>query len=90
MSKVGAPLGNNNATKNLAWRDALIRALKQHQEAGVPRGEALNRIAEGVIRQALKGDTAAIVEIANRLDGKSAQGFNLTQDSELTIIHRCE
>ena len=90
MAKAGAPIGNNNATKAQAWRGALNRALAQYKEDGVPRGEALNRIAERVVRQALAGDKDCIAEIANRLDGKAVQGIAIAQDGPLTIVHRCE
>ena len=89
MAKAGAPIGNNNAIKNQAWRGALNRALAQFAEDGVPRGQALNRIAERVVRQALAGDRDCIAEIGNRLDGKAVQGVAVTQNEPLTIIHRC-
>ena len=90
MAKAGAPVGNNNATKAQAWRGALNRALAQFAEDGVPRGQALNRIAERVVRQALKGDKDAIAEIANRLDGKATQGVSIASEGPLTIVHRVE
>ena len=90
MAARGGQLGNNNATKAQAWRGALNRALAQFAEDGVPRGQALNRIAERVVRQALNGDQHAIAEIANRLDGKAVQGISVAQDGPLTIVHRCE
>lgn len=90
MAKVGAPVGNNNAGKNHVWRGALNRALAQYQENGVPRGQALNLIAERVVKQALNGDTAAIAEIANRLDGKPSQAVSVAQDSVISIVHRAE
>lgn len=90
MAARGGQLGNNNATKGQAWRGALNRALAQFAEGGVPRGQALNRIAERVVRQALAGDSFAIAEIANRLDGKAVQGVTVTQQGPLVIVHRCE
>lgn len=90
MAARGGQVGNNNATKAQAWRGALNRALAQYQADGVPRGQALNRIAERVVRQALAGDRDCIAEIANRLDGKAVQGIAIAQDGPLAIVHRCE
>ena len=90
MATRGGQLGNSNATKAHAWRGALNRALAQYQSDMVPRGQALNLIAERVVRQALEGDRDSIAEIANRLDGKAVQGISVAQDGPLTIVHRCE
>ena len=90
MAKVGAPVGNNNAGKNHVWRGALNRALSQYQGNGIPRGQALNLIAERVVKQALQGDKDSIAEIANRLDGKPSQAVSVAQDSAITIVHRIE
>ena len=90
MAKVGAPVGNNNAGKAHMWRGALNRALVQYQADGVPRGQALNLIAERVVKQALRGDAAAIAEIANRLDGRPSQAVSVAQDSVISIVHKVE
>jgi hypothetical protein len=90
MATRGGQPGNDNATKNHLWRGALNRALAQYKADGVPQGEALNRIAERVVQQALKGDKDCIAEIANRLDGKAVQGLAVTQTEPLTIVHRVE
>jgi len=36
-SKVGAPFGNNNASKNKPWRDAIDRALTAREKKGADR-----------------------------------------------------
>lgn len=90
MAMRGGQPGNDNATKNHLWRGALTRALAQFKADGVPQGEALNRIAERVVRRALEGDKDCVAEIANRLDGKAVQGVAVSQSEPLTIIHRVE
>lgn len=69
-NKGGGQPGNKNATKRQPWRRALDRELAQYEATGVPRGEALSKIAIKCIEQALDGCPIARAEIANRLDGK--------------------
>lgn len=74
---MAAPLGNQNAKKAKRWQDALNKALARFEsdELKVKAGEALDKIAEGVVMDALKGDKDARAEIGNRLDGKPAQAI---------------
>ncbi len=78
---MAAPQGNNNKTKNKPWADALRRALARFEDKDTKPGEALNRIASQYVNSAINGDKDAIVEIANRLDGKPAQSLNVDEDS---------
>lgn len=73
----GAPLGNQNAKKAKRWQDALNKALARFatEDGKVKAGEALDKIAETVVIQALAGDRDAWQEIGNRLDGKVAQAI---------------
>ena len=77
--KSGAQPGNNNAGKNKAWREALDKELKQYvnKDASIERGQALRRIARGVVEAALDGNKDAYQEIANRLDGRPAQSVSV-------------
>ena len=77
--KTGAQLGNNNAARTKPWRDALEKAIKQYidRKSGIQRGEALFRIATQVVKQALDGNTGAIQELGNRLDGKPHQSMDI-------------
>jgi len=73
MAGTGAPLGNRNAAKGKRWESALTKALARYSDDRIKAGEALDKIALEVVRKALGGDTQAITEIANRLDGKALQ-----------------
>ncbi len=67
MAERGAPLGNDNATKNRLWADTLRRALLAED------GKTLRRLAERLIERAADGDVPALKEIGDRIDGKSKQ-----------------
>lgn len=74
---MGAPVGNQNAKKAKRWQDALLKALTRYENpaAQIAAGQALDKIAELVVMQALAGDKDSWVEIGNRLDGKPAQAI---------------
>jgi hypothetical protein len=73
----GAPLGNQNAAKAKRWQDALHKALVrfEKEDGSVKAGQALDKIAETVVSQAIAGNKDAWQEIGNRLDGKVPQGI---------------
>jgi ribosomal protein L17 len=72
---MAAPKGNRNASKGKDWTSALRRVLAQYEnpEAKISKGEALSKIAEQCVVQAIAGDAVARAEIANRLDGKPTE-----------------
>lgn len=74
---MAAPVGNKNAKKAKDWENALRRVLAQYEdpEAKIAPGEALAKIAEKCVLQAIAGDKDARAEIANRLDGKVPQAI---------------
>lgn len=80
----GAPIGNQNAAKAKRWQDALHKALVRFEskDGAIKAGEALDKIAETVVLQALAGNKDAWQEIGNRLDGKPAQAIIATGDEE--------
>jgi hypothetical protein len=82
---MGAPVGNKNGAKGKTWADAIRKALAQYADDTVERKEALHKIALKVVEKALSGDTAAVKEIGDRLDGKPAQTIMGDDDSPLTI-----
>lgn len=76
MSIVGAPVGNKNAARGTRWRDAIDRALDKVSRA--ESKEALDEIAEKLVREAMAGNAEARREIGDRLDGKAIQRAELT------------
>ena len=71
---VGAPIGNKNATKNKPFLDAMRRALAQNPQK-------IGRIVDKVLEKAEEGESWAVKEIADRLDGKAVQA-NTLEDAE--------
>lgn len=87
MVSKGAQPGNTNAVRGKQWRDALRKklALFADEENKIVRGQALDGIAEVVVKQALAGNKDAIQEIGNRLDGKPHQSMDIS-----TVAARAE
>lgn len=75
---MGAPVGNNNATKNKCWREALQRIVAK-------RPKDLEQVAEALFAAAKQGDIAAIKELGDRLDGKASQDVNAKVEGNLTV-----
>lgn len=68
----GRPRG---AWANKAWRDALrVAVLRPLDEVVEPRTQ-LEALVQQLITNAKGGDTAALREVADRLDGKPAQAI---------------
>lgn len=69
---MAAPQGNSNARKAKRFEGAITRALaKIAQGAGVEAG--IDKLAEQLVQAAADGEQWALIEVANRLDGKPAQ-----------------
>lgn len=65
---MGAPVGNQNATADKRlWASTLRRALLADD------AKKLRSLAEKLIARAEEGDTAALKEIGDRIDGKPKQ-----------------
>jgi hypothetical protein len=88
MLRRGAPIGNRNAARGFAWRNALDWALKNYESAHVAKGAALRAIAMQLVDDAIRGDMSAVNEIANRLDGKAPSAIAIAQDTAVEVIHR--
>ncbi len=67
----GAPIGNKNAIKNKLWAETLRRAIAQDS------GDRVRKAAEKLLDSAARGEQWAIKELADRLDGRSAQSTTL-------------
>lgn len=84
MAGRGAPKGNKNASKEKRWAGALRRALAEYEDETCRPGEALQKIAQNVVRDAVAGDWESIQEIACREDGKPAQSVDMNINDERT------
>lgn len=80
----GNPGGKPKSAK--LFRDALITELKR-TDGDVER---IQRVAEKLVLNALDGETAAIKEIADRIDGKVPQGIVGDDEKPISLIHRIE
>jgi hypothetical protein len=88
---MAAPLGNQNARKAKDWEKALRRVLAQYESEKVPKGEALAKIAEACVIQAMAGDKDARAEVANRIDGKVPQAIvGDDEEAPLRVATRIE
>ncbi len=69
----GAPEGNQNAVKGKRWSQAIDRALAMRSKsAGI---EALDVLAEQLLKKADEGDITALKELGDRIEGKPAQAI---------------
>ena len=80
---MAAPIGNSNAKKGKEWRDAIRKALVQIElkdkdgKVVVKRGTGLHAVATRLVECALSGDTQALKELGDRLDGKPHQSMDV-------------
>ena len=63
-SKVGAPVGNDNAKKGKMFYDQLRKVLVQNDQF------KLRKISDQLVDMAIKGEAWAIKEVMDRMDGK--------------------
>jgi len=70
----GAPQGNSNAKKAKIWTAAIERALEKRMG---DRKQALDELAEKLLRKCDEGDLSALKELGDRLEGKPAQSVNV-------------
>lgn len=76
----GAPEGNTNSSKdNRMWRNTINRAIAQ----GKP--DRLRAIANKLLEAAEAGESWAIKELGDRLDGKAAQAIMHSGDPDNPI-----
>lgn len=87
--KAGAPPGNDNATKNKPFREALDRAIAQDIAKKGEQASRLRRAAENLLTKAAgksKNNLPAIGMLADRLDGKAVQPLAGFDGGELKVI----
>jgi len=80
----GNPGGRPKSAK--LFRDALLIELKR-VDGDVER---IQKVAEKLVLNALAGDTTAIKEIADRIDGKVPQAVVGDEENPISLIHRIE
>lgn len=80
---MGAPKGNQNATKTKVWSAAIERALAKRSK--VAKVEALDELAEKLLANCDAGDMAALKELGDRLDGKPAQAITGADGAPITV-----
>ena len=81
--KPGAPLGNKNGEKGRIFASAIERALLK--KAKSDQVQALDAIADVLVKQARLGDLDAIKIIADRMDGKPHQTVSADVDASVTV-----
>lgn len=69
---MGAPIGNNNATKNRLWTLAIQKAIER-RSSKKDQLEALIELAENLLAKVDEKDMTAIKELGDRLEGKPHQ-----------------
>lgn len=74
MAGKGAPLGNDNASRGKEFRQALMQAMAT-QSGGRGWRARLQEIAGKLADAAIAGESWAIQEVANRIDGKAPQAI---------------
>jgi hypothetical protein len=75
----GGQPGNDNATKNKPFLEAVTRAITQDD------GKRLRSCAEKLLDKAALGEPWAVTLLADRLDGKAHQSIDATVDGNLTV-----
>jgi hypothetical protein len=78
----GCPGGRS---KNRPWRDAIARAVAKAVEGKV-NYTRLDELAERLVAEGLAGDTQAMKEIGDRLDGKAIQAIANDDDGAPFVV----
>jgi len=76
--------------KEKPFRDALKLALIKRDPEKKGINPALMKVAETLLDEAEAGESWAVIELINRIDGKVAQPVAGDEDNPLTLIHRIE
>jgi len=70
-------------SKEKIWRSAIERAVKRASSQGM---EAIDELADALIKEAKSGDIPALKEIGDRLDGKVPQAIVGDDDHPAVLI----
>lgn len=85
---VGAPTGNQNAAKAKLWSAAINRALDARTKK--EGKDALDELAEKLLKKCDEADMTALKELGDRLEGKPAASMLVGEDPEYPIYSRLE
>ncbi len=80
----GAPIGNTNAVKGKRWRNAIDTALEKRCKSDGQK--ALVALAEVMLAAAEKGESWALKEVGDRMDGRAAQSVTLSGDEDKPLV----
>jgi len=83
MESGGQP-GNTNAAKGKRWANAIDSALSKRCKSDGQK--ALVDLAEVMLTAAEKGESWALKEVGDRLDGKAAQSIALDASGTIEVI----
>lgn len=83
MAGKGAPKGNNNAAKAKIWTAAIERALEKRLG---DRIQALDDLAEKLLKKCDEGDLQALKELGDRLEGKPNQSISGDPENPLHVV----
>lgn len=86
MATSGGQPGNQNSAKGRPWRAAIERALAERSRKD--QRDALDELAEQLLRNVSNGDITAIKELGDRLDGKPSQQVIHTGDADNPVAVR--
>ncbi len=79
---MGAPIGNTNGAKSRAFYGALTRAIAQDD------GKRLRQAAESLLDLAAQGESWAVRDLRDTLDGKPAQTVAVAGDADNPLVHK--
>lgn len=85
---MAAPEGNQNARKGRDWTQAIRKALAHYSGEGATKG--MEKLASKLIDAAEKGDSWALKELGDRIEGKPAQSVTLLGDEDAPLVTRVE
>ena len=82
---MAAPQGNQFAVKSKRWAQAIDRALaKRNKGNGI---EALDNLAEELLKLAEAGDISALKELGDRIEGRPHQSISGPDDGPVQLEH---
>ena len=84
---MAAPKNPKGAKSDKLWRDALMRAVKR-RAAGKDSPHELDEIATTCVKAAINGESWAVKEIGDRLDGRPSQTIAGDRDKPNEVVIR--